>query len=286
MLIGEGVSPENGLPYVDQWTPEGIQRRYLGRLPTPEGHSMMALPGLEAVTGISPIPRDKIVNMAFESRWTEVPILDQDGQGACTAYAHATAAMLVRSRAGSTFQMLSANFLYTLINGGFDGGSNAGDAIQAMTTTGIALASVVSGRPIRPKGVSSAAMASAARFRLRDSLRLTTIEEVWTCLAFRWPVTIDVQAGNAYNTDSHGTLAYLGNRNNHEQVLSGEGIRIGPDGKLQFLLRNSWNVTWGQNGFAWATEQHVLSSQMLFCPRWMIEDPQDPDVIPGLPKVA
>ena len=104
MLIHEGHDNTLNLPYVDQKMPDGtIERRYLASLRTPDDHKMMALPGLEAATGIVPLTRDQITAHLFERRSTEVPILDQNGQGACVAYAHAAAVMLLRASSGAPY---------------------------------------------------------------------------------------------------------------------------------------------------------------------------------------
>ena len=281
MLVNEGHDNTLNLPYVDQKMPDGtIERRYLASLRTPDNHKMMALPSLEA-TGITPFTRDQIKGLLFEQRRPDVPILDQNGQGACVAYAHTTAAMLLRASTNAPYVALSPNWLYTEINGGFDGGANAGDAINTLSTLGIATAATVPGRPIRPKGVSTAAVTEAARFKLGGYVKLASIEEVWTAIYMRKPVTLDVAAGARYNTDSTGTIAYLGRGTNHEQCAFG-GLRLGADGRIQFLDINSWNTTWGQNGTGWLTEDHITASQMLYAPWWMAEDPQDPNMPPVL----
>jgi len=282
MLISEGVCPEKGLPYVDQDTGSGVERRYLAKLPTPKGHAMMALPTFGeflAGAGNPLIPRAEWGRHEFEAPAKAVPMLDQNGHGACVGYAHGGAAMVLRARSGAPFVHLASDFLYTLINGGVDMGANGGDAIQALTATGICSQSLVSGRPVRPRGVSQACVTDAARFRLRKSYRAASVEEAVTAAVMGYQLTFAVQAGGRYNTDADGTIAYLGRFLNHEQQC-GEGLRV-VGGKAQILGRNSWGQAFGQNGFGWFTENHLaasLASDAIWVMVEMCDDPQDPEM--------
>jgi len=287
-LIFEGHDQSLDLPFVDQKMPDGtIERRFLARLPTPRDHPMMALPGIEADPALVPLPKSQWPSLAFNRVHEEVPILDQDGKGACEAFDWTSSFMLLRARAGAPYVALSPWFLYSLINGGFDGGSNAGDALQALLTTGICADALVPGQPIRPAGISAAARAGAARFKLKEAIQLTagngddTIGQVLVAAAMGWNISCDVQAGGAYNTSSDGTTAFLGGRTNHAQTI-GEGIRFDSQGNPQFRHRNSWGTSWGQGGFGWLTTRHILASQELYAIRSTIEDPQDPDMPPRL----
>lgn len=278
MLVGEGVHDD--LPFVDQLVNGKVERRYLTALPTPAGHKMMLAPGWEGATGLNVIPRAKWAALQFERVHKEIPILDQNGHGACVGYAATGIAELLRARAGMTYVPLSADFLYTLINGGRDMGANGGDAIQAMIETGIAPASLVPGRPIRPAGYSTEARSAATAFRLRKdgSIPLQSFDEVVTAVAMGWQILFDVQAGSRYTTTSDGTVTYLGRFTNHEQQ-AGEGLRL-VNGQMQVLGRNSWNTVWGQSGFGWYTEQHFAASNSTFAVKYMASDPADPGNLP------
>src|SRR5262245_42007274 len=120
-------SPLSGMPYVDQVLPDGrTERRYLALIPTPANHRMMAAaPGFEQATGIKPIPRSGWPDLVFERRHTDVPILDQDGKGACVPHGGTSAVLLARARSGAPYVALNPWFLYTLINHGVDAGAMA-----------------------------------------------------------------------------------------------------------------------------------------------------------------
>lgn len=286
MLLAQGIDRGNGLPYVDQLVNGVAHRRYLTALPTPASHKVMALAPWSQATGIAPIPRADWPKRAFQRIHTEVPILDQDGQGACVAYAATAAAMLLRVRGGETYTPLSPNFLYTLINGGRDAGANGGDAADTLVSTGVCTAASIVGRPLRPAGVNSAAMAEAARFKLGAVAPISSIAEAVTAVVMGWQLIFDVEAGGAYTTDSGGVIRYLGSRTNHEQT-AGEGLKMLPDGQVAFLNRNSWNTVWGgggglPGGFGWIQEKHIGASNTTLALQWMIGDPQDPLEPPSL----
>lgn len=276
MIIGDGNDPVTGFDYVDQVVNGVLERRLLTALPTPRDHAIMALPGWEAATGITPIPRADWPNICFENKHTSVPILDQNGHGACVGYAATSIAMILCDRMGFTYELLSADFLYTLINGGFDAGANGGDAIQKMQEVGIAPARLVPGRPIRPAGYSAEARTAAAAYRLRldGAIPLGTFDEVVTAVRFGWQILFDVQASGAYNTGPDGTVRYCGRFTNHEQS-AGEGLRM-VNGDMQVLGRNSWNTVWGQDGFGWYQRSHFENSNATFAVKYMNSNPNDP----------
>lgn len=270
---------ETNLPYVIQ----GGEKRYLAALPTPHFHVMRARPSWREFTGESIIPRSEWQNHAFETRRTNVPILDQNGHGSCVGFAATAALMIERDRTGAPFVLLSGDQLYTWINSGGDSGSNGGDAVQALETHGVCPASLVNGRPLRPPGISTDAIAAGLRFRLKDAVQITSLEEAVTAVIMRWTLIIDVEAGPRYGTDSNGTVSYLGRATNHEQAITAEGLRI-VNGKVQLLGRNSWGTSWGMGGFGWYVEEHITSSNLIMALRGTVEDPQDSDmpaIVPG-----
>jgi hypothetical protein len=278
MLVGEGTDPNNGLPYVDHDTGSGVERRFLTAFPTPEGHAMMAMPGWEEATGIAPIPRSEWPNLVFKHLHSEIPILDQDGEGKCVAASGTSAFMIIRARAGFPFVLLSDDFLYTNINGGRDAGANGGDGCQSMVSDGIPPKSAVPVGTIRPAGYSAAARAAALEYRLRPdgSIPLTTFDEVVTAVVMRYEVYFDVQAGGRYNTNSEGVVNFLGGWTNHQQH-AGEGLVRLSDGSFGVWGRNTWGASWGVGGFGIFTERHFTSANSIFALMAAAPDPSGSD---------
>ncbi len=263
------------LPYVD--TPDG-HRRWLAALPTPDGHLMKALPTW-AGAGFPTIPRSDW--RLFSRPWASVPMLDQDGRGACLPHAWAEAVMIARAISGAPHVDLSPWFLYSLINGGSDDGSNAGDALQALTTTGIAPVSDVPYGIIRPAGYSQAAMKAAARFKLTDAVAINGFDQAVSAALMGWTVCFDCQAGGGFDVDRDGVCAYLGRRTNHE-VMAGEAVARLASGQYVLGGRNSWGTSWGMLGRCYWTEDHLNNSQETYAVRFVADDPQDPDMPPVL----
>lgn len=270
-------SPEE-LPYVI--TPDG-EKRFLAALPTPSDHIMRALPTYEGA-GFDMIPRSAWPTHQFSRRWTVVPILDQNGRGACLPHSWARRCMLARVRSGAPFVKFSPWFLYTLINGGVDAGSNAGDALQALKTTGICHWESVPYLTIRPRGYSQAAMSEAAQNKLGDAVRITSFEEAVSAAYFGWDICFDVYAGSFFNTDSRGIVPRRRGPNNHE-VGAGEEFKLLPDGTPLIGGDNSWGTQWGMNGFCYYLEDTINDSQETYAVRWMAQDPTDSEMPPAAP---
>lgn len=289
MLVSEGHDNTLDLPYVDQRMPDGtIERRYLASLRTPDDHPMMSAPyWLDANPDITPIPKARWRDYAFERYHGEVPILDQDGKGACEAFSWATQMMLAIVRAGEPYVALSPWHLYSLINGGRDAGSNAGDAVQALIDHGIAEASLVPGQPIRPAGINDAAVASALNHRMGPAYRIPaksgddTVGQVLTAIVMGWNVSVDVQAGGGYNTNGDGVIGFLGGFTNHAQTV-GEGLSFDANGSPLFNNRNSWGVAWGVKGCGKLTTRHILASQEIWVCRRVLVDPRGGGLPPAL----
>lgn len=196
----------------------------------------------------------------------------------CLPHAFATACMVSKAVAGDPYVDLDPFFLYTLINGGRDQGSNAGDAVQALTSVGICPRGIVPYGTVRPKGYSTKAMEAASACKLRDAVEIKGYEQFLTAILLGWGVTFDVQAGGRFNTDSDGVCGYLGGWTNHE-VFAGEEIK-----KVKGVLlpggRNSWDVRWGVQGRCLWTPRHCDSSNTSFALRFVYGDPNDHSVIP------
>ena len=258
------------LPYfVD---PQG-ETRILAALPTPTNHMMMSAVPTWLEAGYQTIDRKDW--RTFSRVQSSVPILDQNGKGACLPHAFARWMMLLRIKMGLPFVKLSPWFLYSLINRGMDAGSNAGDAIQALRTTGICPDDLVPYTTIRPKGYNQAAMQAASEFKLVEAVRLKGFDEVVSAVIQGWDVCIDVCAGAAYNTDSDGVVRYLPGGNNHE-VFVGEGLARLASGEYVLDGANSWGERWGVKGRCFYRDRTINASGECWAGRILAPRSGDP----------
>ncbi len=258
----------------------GGHTRILNWRPTPKGHPMMALPGWES-TGLPSLKLSDIPE--FDRRRMTVPILDQDGKGACLPHAFASAMMIARETSGAPYVPLSPWFLYTLIDNGVDKGSNAGDAIAALTKYGICENDKVPYGSVGLTAYPDALMANAARFKLRvdGCVKIAGFEQAVCAAYFDWCVCFDLQAGNGFDADSDGVVPYLGPDTNHEP-LAGERYKL-IDGQPRLGGRNSWGTTWGDKGFCYWTPEHLDNAQEMYALKFVVDDPQDPEMPPAIP---
>lgn len=238
---------------------------------------MMQLPGWSS-TGLPTLKLSEIPE--FDRTQSSVPILDQNGKGACLPHAYSEAVMIARAISGAPFIKLSPWFLYSLINRGMDQGANAGDAIEALLTIGIATDESVPYGTIRPAGYSQQAKTIAQRFKLRDAVKIEGFEQAVSAVYFNWAVCFDLQAGPGFDTNQDGICKYLGPGNNHE-VLAADKFKL-INGKPYLGGRNSWGTRWGQNGHCYWSPNHLDGSNETYAVRFIQDDPQDNDLPPAI----
>ncbi len=102
-------------------------------------------------------------------------VLDQNGQGACNAFASVQALHVLRRMAGLPYVKLSAGNLYGRINGGVDRGSTLVDAIKELKARGVCTAKMVPELEWRPSRWPEGWEDEAKKFR---------VIEAWDCPSF------------------------------------------------------------------------------------------------------
>jgi hypothetical protein len=269
-----GVLGSNGLPYIDDGS----------------GHARV-LACIKPVKKYSHIPH---FNTAFplipQSAWNEFEdddsmcrILDQDGHGSCVGHGSCSAFENAWYRRGGTPRLFSANYLYSLVNGGSDNGAVVGDAADALAQTGICLdATVPEGNNwIFSRQMPQQAAAEAARFKAGTIYRISTWDEICTAIQMRMGVVIGLDVGNAFQPDNQGFLP--------DQRGSGGGhcmfLRLGMRNKGNTWYvkdQNSWGTSWGVKGCCWVNSTYFQGGMgdhyVIAGP---LEDPQDPTNVPN-----
>lgn len=255
---------------------DGTENRLLGRIQT-DKPKLAVPPFSQYLASINAPVLDLTKIQAYDNYQSNVPILDQDGLGACCGHSHTTALMKARDRANYTFQALSADSLYAQVNGGHDGGSDPADCITALEQNGICLLSEVPNSWILWQNVPQNAKDNAKRFRIVAAgvYQCANYAELVTADYLGFSVTFTINVGNNFGPGSDGVVGFAGGFANH-CVAGGEGVRI-VNGVPQFRFRNSWATSWGQNGLAWITQRHIDQQNGAACYAimWALQDLND-----------
>ena len=175
---------------------------------------------------IEVIPRAKWPNFiaqqpGLESCVTE--IFDQDGRGSCASESTTQALQIARAFAGREWVQLSPWFVYHTVSGGRDNGSSIDENLEFAREHGIAPMSLWP----RDKGwrsnPSTEAVEAAKLYRIDEYFDIASIEEFGTALLLGMPVV--------YGRKGHAICAV--------RLLD----------KNTILYANSWDKSWGMNGF-------------------------------------
>lgn len=202
-----------------------------------------------------PIPAADLI---AETDWSEVgdryyagmPVYDQDGKGACCPFSCVEAAEDARAMAGYEHVPLSPWYLYGLLAGGRDSGSNPGQALQRLLTKGVCRDALVPYAQFDPSTFSDQAHADAANFRVELGHVLTTRQALVTAILRREPCVITMCVGASYDDlDADGCVRVGPLWDNH--ALSTDGrLKRTRDGRWAAGFRNHWTAKWGDGGFA------------------------------------
>lgn len=179
----------------------------------------------------------------YDSSWVK----NQRDAGSCNGWAGANALAKSRVDRGLSRVDLSGAYLYSLINGGQDGGSMLDDGMRAMQEQGVATADTVKWNQIYPSQYDRAkADAEAAKYKGFECYHLSTRSDVFTALAmgFKCVVAVDVQ-DQFMRLDSLGRPGAGGGPGNH--AVHCDGLAF-DGGRLLATAENSWDVQYGIKG--------------------------------------
>lgn len=259
MILREHSIVDNGHEY------------FLGCLPR-KAEVGALFPVLEANPRTPLIPRSQWKPIDFSHF---VPkILDQDGIGACNAFAAVQAMHVIRSQAGLPFVELSAGNLYGRINGGVDRGSTLGDAIQALMDTGVCKASTVPQLQWRRTSWPSSWKEEAKRFRILEAYDCPTFEHIASAILYGFPVDFGIFVGGRFRPDPQtGWLPdYVGGGGGH--AMCGVGLAYDDRRGWGIVTANSWGERWGKGGFCIVPESYFRRN--VFADAWAVRGVVDP----------
>lgn len=259
---------------------DGTEYRFLGRIQT-DTPKMAVPPFSQYLASINAPVLDLNKLQPYDRYQTNVPILDQDGLGACCGHSWTTTLMKSRDLAGYTFEALSADSLYAQINGGHDRGSDPRDAIQAIAQNGICLLSDVPDQWVLWQNIPASAKQNAQRFKIVPTAvyQCNNFAEIVTADYLGFSVNFTINVGPNFSPNQEGVVGFWPGTANH-CVSGGESFRN--NGEPQYRFRNSWSSTWGINGCAWITAKHIdrQPGMEAFALMWALQDPKDTTNIP------
>jgi len=226
-------------------------------------------------------PNRPDVNLIPRNQWSEIDlshlvpeILDQDGQGACNAFASVQTVHVLRKQAGLPYVKLSAGNLYGRINGGVDAGSVLSDAIKTLEKEGVCTAATVPELQWRQRNWPATWKEEAKKFRILEAWDCPSFDHLASALLLGFPVNLGILVGNNFRPSSDGWLPdYRNGGGGH--AMCGVGLLYHRERKTWGIkVANSWGKAWGQDGFAVVPESYFRSTP--FTDGWAVRGCVDP----------
>jgi hypothetical protein len=184
-------------------------------------------------------------------------IKNQGTIGACNGFASATAVEYTRAMHNLPYVRLSPWWVYGKLVGGWDTGSNIGQALDLIRREGVAPDHLVKQGDFSGR-YSNEAVAEAAKYKVEIGSKLTTWDEILTAVALRRGVNFSVRASGwdsgRLDADGCPPVGRMGPHNH--AVFGGGGIKTTSRGERLIRMANSWDVRWGDRGFCWISRAH------------------------------
>lgn len=242
------VNTDSDDAFIAQLTGEAEFARAMGNIPPPSGKTRGVFPKFGSAPNVPLIPREqwKTVNLsAFLP-----PVYDQDGIGACNAFATITAFEAARKQAGLPYVRVSPGFLYGAINGGMDGGSFLEDALEWMQTVGSVKGSTVGPldwRKGRQLMNNAAARSEAKDYRIIEAYECPTFAHMASALQLGYFIDEGLMWFDNFTPDRDAWLPPRGAGQAGGHALAGYGLAY-RNGAWGIMTRNSWSSQWGAGG--------------------------------------
>ena len=174
-------------------------------------------------------------------------VKDQDGVGACNAFATVTAAEACRAQQGLPYRRLSPGYLYGNINGQRDDGSLLEDGLEWMTTKGTCLASTVPELAWKKSQWPAKAGVEAADFVVLEAYVCPNFDAIASALQQGFFIVEGLAWYDNFEPDADGWLPARGRGNWGGHALCGFGLA--KRGSVWGVsTRNSWGERWGKGG--------------------------------------
>jgi C1A family cysteine protease len=210
------------------------------------------------------------------------PVENQGNLGSCTANALVGALEFLELKDRAPFVDLSRLFVYyneRVIEGTVDQDSGAflRDGIKSLAKQGVCPEKQWPYQ-IRDfeKKPTRACYTAATKHQITSYHRITTTDEMRTCLAEGFPFVFGFTVYSAFESDAVASSGVLNLPAQDEQVVGGHAVAcVGyDDNKQRFIARNSWGADWGQQGY-FSIPYTYLGNQNLADDFWTIRGSEE-----------
>jgi C1A family cysteine protease len=196
------------------------------------------------------------------------PIEDQGNLGSCTGNAIAGIVEYLDRKSGKNLNV-SRLFIYyeeRVLEGSvnYDSGAYIRDGIKVVNQKGAPLESLwpynINRFATRP---NTAAYTDAAKRKAGTYEKCANFTAVKNALARGFPVVIGFDVYDSfYNIGSNGIMPYP--NTSREQLLGGHAVTLVGynDNTNRFIARNSWGISWGNNGYFYMPYQVIQTTSM------------------------
>ena len=185
------------------------------------------------------------------------PIENQGELGSCTANALVGALEFLEIKDGAKFIDLSRLFVYyneRAIEGTVnqDSGAFLRDGIKSLAQQGVCPEAEW---PYRIRDFttkpSRKCYSDAEKHQITSYLRISTVDEMRTCLADGFPFVFGFTVYSAFESAAVAKTGVLNLPAKGERVMGGHAvIAVGyDDSQKRFIIRNSWDTNWGMKGY-------------------------------------
>lgn len=191
------------------------------------------------------VPRSQWKPVDLRS-WTPKVVKDQDGIGACNAFATCTAMECCRKQLGLKHVPLSCGWLYGNINGQQDQGSMLEDALEWVMSKGVCPASVVGELEWQRNQWPANAAEEAKPYRMLEAFWCPTFDHLASAALAGFFLNLGIMWGDNFTPDRDGWLpASPRGGGGHSIVGCGLAER---NGRWGMWMKNSWGPGWGIDG--------------------------------------
>jgi C1A family cysteine protease len=186
-------------------------------------------------------------------------VRDQGQEGSSVAFAIADALYFQILKQSKRKVLISTRYLYhksRTINGqdpGVDGGAFVRDGIKVLSKLGAVSEEVWPYKPGDLKGEPPAAVDKAEHYKIKQSVRLTNVDQIRAGLQKYGPVICGITVYQGFMGKDVSETGIVPMPKKSETITGGHAVCIVgyDDKKATFKFRNSWGPAWGDHGYGY-----------------------------------